>query len=67
METLEPFVWIKHKYAAPKQRGRYAGSSNAAAQKKKHRKDAKAPKPTFKTIMVLDPLKGKTTWVREPI
>lgn len=66
METLEPVVWVKAKYTSPKQRGRYAGSANYAPPKK-HRKNAKAPKPTFKTIMVLEPIKGKITWRREPI
>ena len=63
METLEPHVWVKAKYTAPKQRGRYAGSSNSAP-KKKHRKDAKAHKPTFQMVMVLEPISGKVTWVK---
>lgn len=63
MDILSPVVWVKAKYTAPKQRGRYSGSANYAPPKKRH-KNAKAPKPDFQMVMKLDALSGKTTWFK---
>lgn len=64
MEFENPVVWIKAKYAAPKQRGRYAGGTNAAPLKKRGKKQSGSKPPmTRQRVMVLEPTKGKITWI----
>lgn len=63
---MEPFVWVKAKYLAPKQRGRYAGGANAAPKKNRNKKGPKVA-PTFRNVMVLSATSNKITWVREAL
>lgn len=61
---LTPVTWIKHKYAAPKQRGRYAGGTNAAPLKHRSKKQSGSKPPmTRQRVMVLKPESGKISWI----
>lgn len=50
---MEPVSWIKAKYAAPKQRGRYSGGTHNGPPKKRHKVSGSKPKPTQQRIMTL--------------
>ena len=63
MDTLQPVTWLKAKYSAPKQRGRYAGGPNAAPLKHRNKKGSVKIVQTRQRVMVLEPIKGKTTWI----
>lgn len=65
---MEPFVWVKAKYLAPKTRGKYSGGSTTGSSKKRRHKNAKAVKPLFKMQMVLDLERGgKIRWEKVPV
>lgn len=60
MDTLEPIIWIKHKYVCPKQRGRYAGGTHNGPPKKR-KKTSNKIKPTQRHVMIMQS-NGKVAW-----
>lgn len=51
---MEPISWIKAKYAAPKQRGRYSGGTHNGPPKKRKKVSGSKPKPTRQRVMTLN-------------
>lgn len=58
---MEPVSWLKAKYSAPKQRGRYSGGTHNGPPKHRKKVGGSKAKPTQRRMMILG-ANGKISW-----
>lgn len=65
MAETGPVTWIKHKYAAPKDKGRYKGGTSASAKATRKRKKVGGGPSPVEHVLVLC-RDGGTRWATRP-